>query len=917
MNKFLKYSGLVFILAIILLLLIPFFVPLDKYKEMATEKVKEAIGRQLEINGAMSLSLLPSPEIKIQDIKLSSIPGAHYPSLLEAQELKVSLSIFSLLTGNIVISGIKINEPVINLERMANGSASWEFSKNTPSIKESSTEESSEKKKEDSLSLYINSFKILGAKINYIETNKTGSNISNITIDNLEIKNFHGPDNLACEFYSTGKDYNIKGNVKEDKDVIILNTNLDFSKEKINLSGNFDRNNMSFIGKLKLEGDAEIFREIIQDIDENLSHKLTFDISADKKLVKITDIDINFGKLSAKGSSNYDIVQNKADLTLKLNPGNIDIIFTPSTLSEKGLNEKISIKAASLEPIITALKIEKLLPAGILNKAFSFGASLSYLDQNLFLNDIVLNIDKANLNGNFGIKNWDKDLSVSYDLKTNSLLAFTSLLGLDLPVNIDDLQIKGETIKAKDLIKTDSIIMVAKTTNIIKGNVILGHTIKPSLTLVSSGTNLGQSLGMLLKSTPNTLLGNYSLSTKIDGDSKNIIEIHIDKSSFALKNTPLNITGLLSLNLTNTKPKISANLAVPSLNIGGNPSSDSSTSNLKNGAKAGNHSPTHHWSNDKMDLSFLNTADADITITIQKIIKGDLVFDNIKTVLLLSNGVLDLKSLNGNMYGGRLEASGQISSQNNQPAVFKATLKGADLKNITPQGSKIKVTQGKVNFDTDLKTKGNTQYQYVSNLFGNTKLTASNGKISGFDLQKVIDSLKKIKSLDSVLGMLNSSFSGGETAFKQLDVSTEIKEGIANITQFKLDVPSVDVSAIGNINLPKYTLDINSTVNVDVKSMPPLKVNIYGPLDNPEHKLDTRALQQHLIKNVLTNVVDEIKKGKRPEDMLKSIIGGISNKGNSPETSQNNQETTEPTEQRNPTKDLESQVKKGLQGLFK
>lgn len=51
--------------------------------------------------------------------------------------------------------------------------------------------------------------------------------------------------------------------------------------------------------------------------------------------------------------------------------------------------------------------------------------------------------------------------------------------------------------------------------------------------------------------------------------------------------------------------------------------------------------------------------------------------------------------------------------------------------------------------------------------------------------------------------------------------------------------------------------------------------------------------------------------------MLKSIIGGISNKGNSPETSQNNQETTEPSEQRTPTKDLESQVKKGLQGLFK
>ena len=33
-----------------------------------------------------------------------------------------------------------------------------------------------------------------------------------------------------------------------------------------------------------------------------------------------------------------------------------------------------------------------------------------------------------------------------------------------------------------------------------------------------------------------------------------------------------------------------------------------------------------------MDLSFLNKVDGDITIAIQKIIKGELVFDNIKTL---------------------------------------------------------------------------------------------------------------------------------------------------------------------------------------------------------------------------------------------------------------------------------------------
>jgi len=141
-KKFLKYSGLLLVCGLILLLLIPFFVPLDKYKVIASQKVKEEIGRQLEINGPISLSLLPNPKINLKDIKLSSIPGAHYPSLFEAKEVTASVSLFSLLTGNIVISEIEVNNPVINLEYMANGSSSWDFSKSVSPEKNSNGESS-------------------------------------------------------------------------------------------------------------------------------------------------------------------------------------------------------------------------------------------------------------------------------------------------------------------------------------------------------------------------------------------------------------------------------------------------------------------------------------------------------------------------------------------------------------------------------------------------------------------------------------------------------------------------------------------------------------------------------------------------------------------------------------------------------
>jgi len=916
-KKFFKYSVLLLFCALILLLLIPFFVPLDKYKVIASQKVKEAIGRELEINGPMSLSLLPNPEIKIKDIKLSSIPGAHYPSLFEAKEVTASVSLLSLLTGNIVISEIEINNPVINLEHMANGSSSWDFSKSISPEKNSNGESSKNQEKSE---LYINSLKVIEAKINYIEATNTDSDLKVFEIDNLQIKNFRGPNNLTCEFYSTNKDYNIKGEVKENKEAIALKASVNILKEEINLSGNFDPKTATFIGKLQLEGNAKNLKNLIPNlnIEDNVKHKLALNINADKNLVKVTDIEINFGELIAKGSSNYNIEKNEADLTLKLNPGNADIILTPLARTDKGLHEKIYIKAAALEPIISALKFStKDLPASIISQPFSFSTNLSYLGQQLLLKDINLMVDKASLSGSLALKNWDKDLSIAYDLNTNYLKSFTGLFAIDLPVNIDELQIKGETTKIKDKFKTDNIIIAAKTTNIIKGDIILGDNIKPSLTLLSAGNNLGQTLGQLQKSSPKSGLGNYSLSAKVEGDFKKLIEVSIDKSIFSLNNTPLNINGLLSLNLSNTKPKILLNLKMSTLNLDGITSSNTSptTSNLN--AKNEQSVSTYPWSKSKIDLSFFNKMDGDAAITIQKVIKGELLFDNIKTVVKLTDGILHLKSLSGNLYGGHLEASGQVTSEQSQGASLKASLKGAHLKNMIPGGKKIKVTEGKVNFDTDLKTSGQTEYQYISNLFGNARLTATNGKISGFDLQKILNSLKNIKNLDSFLKNLDSSFSGGETSFNELEIDTNIKDGIANITKCNLDVPSVNMAAIGNVNLPKYTIDVNSTINIDIKSMPSLKAHIYGTLDNPQHKLDTKALQEHLIKNVLTNVIDNIRKNKKPEDILKGIIGGgtENDKNLSPEPA--SPQESSPIEQKNPAKELESQVKKQLKGLFK
>ena len=127
MNKNLKYSLIIFVSIIILLLIIPFFIPLNNYKGVIISKVKEATNRDLTINGDIKLSLLPNPSISLPEVKLSSISGAKEPYLISVDNAKASLQLLPLFRGVIEVASIELQKPIINLEILNNGKQNWQF----------------------------------------------------------------------------------------------------------------------------------------------------------------------------------------------------------------------------------------------------------------------------------------------------------------------------------------------------------------------------------------------------------------------------------------------------------------------------------------------------------------------------------------------------------------------------------------------------------------------------------------------------------------------------------------------------------------------------------------------------------------------------------------------------------------------
>lgn len=127
MKKALKIGGGILAVIIILLLVAPFFIDLNTYKGLIAEKAKEATGRDLVIDGDISLSLLPIPSVSVEGIKFGNAAEGSVANMAEVDKVKVKVALMPLLAGKAEIKSIELVNPMIVLEKLADGKGNWEL----------------------------------------------------------------------------------------------------------------------------------------------------------------------------------------------------------------------------------------------------------------------------------------------------------------------------------------------------------------------------------------------------------------------------------------------------------------------------------------------------------------------------------------------------------------------------------------------------------------------------------------------------------------------------------------------------------------------------------------------------------------------------------------------------------------------
>jgi AsmA protein len=125
MNRTLRIAAIAAVVFIVLLVVAPFLIPVDKFRPTIEEKASQALGRQVQV-GSLSLSLITG-SLSAENLSIGDDPKFSTSPFLTAKSLKVGVEILPLIfSRTLKVTGITIENPEVLL--LHNAAGQWNYS---------------------------------------------------------------------------------------------------------------------------------------------------------------------------------------------------------------------------------------------------------------------------------------------------------------------------------------------------------------------------------------------------------------------------------------------------------------------------------------------------------------------------------------------------------------------------------------------------------------------------------------------------------------------------------------------------------------------------------------------------------------------------------------------------------------------
>lgn len=333
-----KKIGIALVGLIVLLiagvLIAPSFIDWNAQKGRIAAEVRAQTGRELMIDGDVSLSLLPTPTLSAEQVRFANVEGAEAASMAELKSLKVRVAFLPLLQGNVQVESVVLVEPVIRLQVLADGTKNWEFVRpGTPVETDSTSQESGGGGMPGGISL--DSLQIVDGTLIYEDAvSGRRETITNLDAE-IAAESLQGPLAATGEAVARGVPLGFQlslGRIVQDGAIpLTIGLRLEEANANVNFNGavSVHPDRVSLRGELKGEGEnlARLVNAIAPDAQvAGFAQPFTLrsDVTADETAAALNDLALRLGETSLDGEVKAKLGE-PADVFVRLAASRIDL----------------------------------------------------------------------------------------------------------------------------------------------------------------------------------------------------------------------------------------------------------------------------------------------------------------------------------------------------------------------------------------------------------------------------------------------------------------------------------------------------------------------------------------------------------------------------------------------------------------
>lgn len=305
--------------ALIVTVTVPSFINWNNYKSEISSQVHKLTGRDLVIAGDISVKIFPAPRLVADNVSLSSLDGAANPDLVSLNSVEVQIALAPLITGQVRVETVRLVEPRIYLEVLADGRSTWEI---TPPISETAAQDPEKAEGVVAVpanggapAVIIDAFEIVGGNVIYEDpASGVSETVADINMEIAAASLTEGPYSLEGGLLARGLRLSVDADVGTIVEGRTFPVDASFGiggdRAKIKINGTVIGLDAAprFTGSLAVTADdiAALAKAFSPDMDfpKPLSQRfaLSGNIDASSVDLTFTDFDINIGGSMGKGS---------------------------------------------------------------------------------------------------------------------------------------------------------------------------------------------------------------------------------------------------------------------------------------------------------------------------------------------------------------------------------------------------------------------------------------------------------------------------------------------------------------------------------------------------------------------------------------------------------------------------------------